>query len=115
MELKERDGWNLWYRTGFQSHLYGIERGVIVIEVTGDNGFNRTFMELKDACRVTDRLIIGFQSHLYGIESLKSYILILGKIVSILYQSNYTNQTRACQFLKLVLLYKLTEFYLPYT
>ena len=77
--------------------------------------FNRTFMELK-VCKSQIRVNTRrFQSHLYGIESLKSYILILGKIVSILYQSNYTNQTRACQFLKLVLLYNLTEFYLPYT
>ena len=102
--------------SAFQSHLYGIESAVDNVGKIVSAGFNRTFMELKDAkLRSITCKMNTFQSHLYGIESLKSYILILGKIVSILYQSNYTNQTRACQFLKLVLLYNLTEFYLPYT
>ena len=53
----------------FQSHLYGIERGLLHDNGLSGHGFNRTFMELKDICQLSVYVKSKFQSHLYGIES----------------------------------------------
>ena len=53
----------------FQSHLYGIESHTAVGNCRPTVGFNRTFMELKEAWQQVMKAPVEFQSHLYGIES----------------------------------------------
>ena len=125
MELKVRWTLSATHHRRFQSHLYGIERccrdplsspshvsiaplwnwkSVVPGAVKKDEGFNRTFMELKvttlamaqggdcfnrtfmelkGAPRPGVTLSSWFQSHLYGIESERHFWTILGNIVSI--------------------------------
>ena len=94
MELKARRGTMHMPAGQFQSHLYGIERASLTITWTPcpvsiaplwnwkqprstasymGNGFNRTFMELKDCSECTRTRTQAFQSHLYGIESIKGH------------------------------------------
>ena len=90
MELKVLRPSYLLTASRFQSHLYGIERSLlcrhkqehkvsiaplwnwksIFLRLSKPlQGFNRTFMELKESNKTFETNLRKFQSHLYGIES----------------------------------------------
>ena len=98
MELKARNVYRGACASTFQSHLYGIEREVIEFLAGVKDGFNRTFMELKECSNFSQLDRFGFQSHLYGIErsTLGISVLLVDRFQSHLYGIERGSFARPC-------------------